>query len=88
MISAVVLLNTQLDSRESILENLRLVEGVEEAHALFGVYDVIIKIKAKTVEKLKEMLQRHIRQVAGVVSSLTLMIVGESQIRQNYEDII
>ncbi len=43
MLSAVVLLNTDLDSQDKILENLKLVDGVEEAHALYGVYDFLVK---------------------------------------------
>jgi DNA-binding Lrp family transcriptional regulator len=75
MISAVLLLNTGFgSSQDEIIESLKLVEGVEEAHALYGVYDLMIKIKALTLDKLKEIIKLNIRQVAGVTSSLTLMI--------------
>ena len=76
MISAVVLVNTELgSSQDEIIESLKLVEGVEEAHALYGVYDLLIKIKALTLEKLKDIIKLYIRQLNGVTSSLTLMIV-------------
>jgi DNA-binding Lrp family transcriptional regulator len=58
-----------------VIERLKNIEGVEEAHALYGVYDLIIKIKALTLDKLKETIKLRIRQTAGVTSSLTLMIV-------------
>jgi DNA-binding Lrp family transcriptional regulator len=75
MISAVVLVNTDLDSQDKVLESLKQVEGVEEAHALYGVYDLLVKIKAISIDKLKEITKFRIKQVAGVTSSLTLMIV-------------
>jgi DNA-binding Lrp family transcriptional regulator len=76
MISAVVLVNTEVgSSQDKVLQSLKLVEGVEEAHALYGVYDLIIKIKALTIDNLKDIIKLHVRQVAGVTSSLTLMIV-------------
>ena len=75
MISAVVLVNTDLDSQERVIESLRLVDGVEEAHALYGVYDLLIKIKANSIDKLKEITKFRIKPIAGVNSSLTLMIV-------------
>ena len=76
MISAVVLLNTESSqSQDEIIESLKLVEGVEEATALYGVYDLMIKIKALTLDNLKNIIKLHIRQVAGVTSSLTLMII-------------
>jgi hypothetical protein len=50
VISAVVLVNTEVGSSQDIvLQSLKLVVGVEEAHALYGVYDLIIKIKALTM---------------------------------------
>ena len=77
MISAVVLVNTNLGSQDSVLESLKQVEGVEEAHALYGVYDLLIKVKAKSIERLKDITKLHIKQVDGVTSSLTLMIVED-----------
>ena len=75
MISAVVLLNTNLDAQEKVLAIIRLVDGVEEAHALYGVYDLLIKIKGNSIEKLKEITKFLIKPIAGVNSSLTMMIV-------------
>ena len=53
MISAVVLLNTDSGTQDKILESLKLVDGVEEAHALLGVYDLLVKIKARSIDKIK-----------------------------------
>lgn len=77
MISAVVLVNTDLDAQDRVIENLKLVDGVEEAHALYGVYDLLIKIKAVSIDKLREMTKLQIKPLAGVNSSLTLMIVQD-----------
>ena len=78
MISAVVLLNTDLDAQDKILESLKLVDGVEEAHALYGVYDLLIKIKGNSIDKLKEITKLRIKPLVGVNSSLTLMIVQDN----------
>jgi DNA-binding Lrp family transcriptional regulator len=75
MISAVVLVNTDLDAQDRVLESLKLVDGVEEAHALYGVYDLLVKIKGNSIEKLREITKFRIKPIAGVNSSLTLMIV-------------
>ena len=77
MISAVVLLNTDLGFQNKVAENIKLVEGVQEAHALYGVYDLLIKIKAISLDKLKEIIKLKIRHIAGVISSLTLMIIDD-----------
>jgi DNA-binding Lrp family transcriptional regulator len=75
MISAVVLVNTDFDSQDKVIESLKLVEGVEEAHALYGVYDLLIKIKAISIDKLRDITKLRVKQIAGVTSSLTLLII-------------
>ena len=76
MVSAVVLLNTESgSSQDRVIESLKKIDGVVEAHALYGLYDLIIKIKALTLDKLKELIRLRIRQTDGVSSSLTLMII-------------
>jgi DNA-binding Lrp family transcriptional regulator len=78
LISAVVLVNTDLESQDKVIKNLKLIDGVEEAHALYGVYDLLIKIKANSIDKLKEITKFRIKPIAGVNSSLTLMIVQDN----------
>jgi len=80
MISAVVLINTDLGSQDKVVEKIKLIEGVEEAHALYGIYDLFIKIKSKSFENLKEIIKLKIRQIAGVISSLTLMIIEDRKL--------
>jgi DNA-binding Lrp family transcriptional regulator len=77
MTSAVVLVKTDIDSQDKVKESIKLIEGVEEAHALYGVYDLLVKIKAVSTENLKEIIKFRIKQIAGVTSSLTLMIVED-----------
>jgi len=78
MISAVVLLNTNSNAQDRVLKSLKLVDGVEEAHALYGVYDLLVKIKGISIEKLKEITKSQIKPIAGVNSSLTMMIVQDN----------
>ncbi len=77
MISAVVLVNTDIGAQDKVAENIKLVEGVQEAHSLYGVYDLLVKIKAISLDKLKEIIKLKIRNIAGVTSSLTLMIIED-----------
>ncbi len=81
MISAVVLLNTDLNAQDDVLENVKQVEGVEEAHSLYGVYDLLVKVKADSIDELKNITKAQIKQVAGVISSLTLMIDDKNSMR-------
>jgi DNA-binding Lrp family transcriptional regulator len=74
---AFVLINVESGSEDDVLKELKTVEGVEEAYFSYGVYDLITKIKADTMDKLKEMVTRNIRTLTKVRSTLTLIMMEE-----------
>ncbi len=74
---AFVLINVESGSEDEVLKDLKKIEGVEEAYFSYGVYDLITKIKADTMEKLKEMVTRQIRSLSKVRSTLTLIMMEE-----------
>lgn len=78
MPTAFVLINTEIGSESEVLKELKKVEGVEEAHAVYGVYDIIAKIQAETMEKLKETVTWRVRRLDKVRSTLTMIVVEET----------
>lgn len=72
---AFVLINVESGSEEEVLAGLKKIEGVEEAYYSYGVYDLITKIKADSMERLKEMVTRNIRTITKVRSTLTLIMM-------------
>ena len=76
---AYVLINCDLGSEESVIEELKHVDCVKEVHGTFGAYDIIAKINAKKVQAVKDAITWQIRKIANVRSTLTLMgIEGQS----------
>ena len=76
MPKAFVLLNTEVRSEADVLKELKKMEGVEEAFLIAGVYDIIAKVGAETMDKLNEIVRR-IERIDKVTSTLT-MIIKES----------
>jgi DNA-binding Lrp family transcriptional regulator len=74
MPTAFVLINAEMGLELDVLKDLRKVGGVDEAFAVYGVYDVIVTVRAKTMDKLKEIITRHIRRIDKVRSTLTLIV--------------
>jgi len=72
---AFVLVNAEIGGEEEVLKEIKKVEGVEEAHTVYGVYDIIVKIRADTMDRLKEVVTWHIRRINKVRSTLTMIVV-------------
>ena len=74
---AFVLINTEIGSESEVLKALKGVEGVMEAYAVFGVYDILAKITADSMDKLKEVVTWSVRRLDKVRSTLTMIVVEE-----------
>jgi DNA-binding Lrp family transcriptional regulator len=77
MPTAFVLINTEIGSEADVLKDLKKVEGVEEANAVYGVYDIIARVKAGTMDRLKEIVTWKVRRLDKVRSTLTMIVVEE-----------
>jgi DNA-binding Lrp family transcriptional regulator len=79
MPTAFVLINTEIGSEADVLRDLKKVEGVDEAFAVYGVYDIIARVKADTMDKLKETVTWKVRRLDKVRSTLTMIVVEENK---------
>jgi DNA-binding Lrp family transcriptional regulator len=74
---AFVLINVESGAEDEVLKALKEMEGVEEAYFSYGVYDLITRVRADTMENLKDMVSRRIRTLNKVRSTLTLIMMEE-----------
>jgi len=58
----------------TVKEEVSKVDGVKEAYGVFGRYDLVVRIEAKTLEALGSLVTDHIRGIRGVVNTETLVI--------------
>ena len=57
MPAAFVLINTEIGSSiAGVLKDLKKVEGVDDAFTVYGVYDIIARVRAESMDKLKEIV--------------------------------
>lgn len=75
MASAYVLINCDMGSEESVINDLKSIVGVKNVSGVFGAYDVMAEIQTTTVDELREAITMKIRKLSGVRTTLTLMTV-------------
>ncbi|HEY9386639.1 MAG TPA: Lrp/AsnC ligand binding domain-containing protein [Nitrososphaeraceae archaeon] len=68
-------MNAELGSEDSIVHELKKVEGVKEVYQVYGVYDIVAQIEAETMEKVKETITWKLRKLNGVKSTLTMIVM-------------
>jgi len=72
---AFVLINAEIGSEGEILKELKKIDGVKEAYSVYGVYDVIAKVEADSMDKLKDIVTWRIRRLEKVRSTLTMIVI-------------
>ena len=78
MAIAYVLVSCDLGFDAEIIEELKHLSDVKEAHEIFGAYDILVKVESDSVEHLNDVITGKIRKLNRVRSTLTL-IVPEKQ---------
>jgi DNA-binding Lrp family transcriptional regulator len=72
---AFVLINAEIGSEDEVLGELRKLSNVKESYVVYGVYDIVAKVEADSMDKLKEIVTWKIRRLDKVRSTLTMIVV-------------
>ncbi len=75
MASAYLLLNVETGTGEEVLDSLKPLQEVKEARMVYGVYDIVVRVEAETMEELKNVVSWTIRRLNRVRSTMTMIIV-------------
>ncbi len=74
---AYVLINTEIGAEEEVLRQLKQMSSVREAYLVYGVYDIVAKVEAESMDKLKETVSWSIRRLEKVRSTLTMLVMSQ-----------
>jgi DNA-binding Lrp family transcriptional regulator len=72
---AFVLFNVDSGSEDNVLQELKKIEGIQEVYVFYGAYDLIARVKADTMEKLKDAITQKVRIIKNVRATLTLIMM-------------
>ena len=73
---AFVLIKAELGEEKKLLEALRAIPEVKEAHMVYGVYDIIARVETDVGQELRDIILYKIRRLRGVRSTLTMIVTS------------
>ena len=83
MTKAYILLTTDIGCEQEVCKIIKTIPEVRDAYTLHGVYDLIIDIETDDLNYLKEVIQKRIRSMKKVRSTLTMIErVNEAELRK------
>jgi DNA-binding Lrp family transcriptional regulator len=72
---AFVFMNIDTGGEQEVLKQLQGIANVKEAYLVYGVYDLVARIEAETMDKLKEIVTWKVRRLDKVRSTLTTIVM-------------
>ena len=83
MATAYVLLNSDLGSDESIIDEVKKILVEEdvtyEIQGVYGVYDIVLRLSSNDAEKLRGIITNKVRKISKIQSTLTMMVIEEQE---------
>jgi DNA-binding Lrp family transcriptional regulator len=69
-----VLINCETSQVDYVIEQLKKIDAVKEIQGVFGMYDILTKIKVDDKDIFTKIISTQIRRIDKLKSTLTLMI--------------
>jgi DNA-binding Lrp family transcriptional regulator len=75
MVTAYVLIQTEVGQAGQVASAAAEVDGVQVAQPLTGPYDVIVRAEARSIDALGRLVVSRIQTISGVTRTLTCSVV-------------
>ncbi len=81
-------MNCEVGGEEKLIETLKKITGIKEAHGTLGLYDIVAQIECTTDKKIQEIVTQQIRKKSKIHSSMTLTSSESGQLFQVSEKLV
>ncbi|HDD67522.1 MAG TPA: Lrp/AsnC family transcriptional regulator [Candidatus Thorarchaeota archaeon] len=75
MVKAYVLIKMESGKEDEVTREIMKLPVTEEAHTVFGMYDLVAEIRGRDMETLVEFITQKIRRIPGIADTQTLLVV-------------
>jgi DNA-binding Lrp family transcriptional regulator len=72
---AFVLIVSEVGQEDQVIIDLQAIPEIKVSYVVFGVYDLIARVEAESMQRLKDVVSLRIRQLDTVRTTLTMIIV-------------
>jgi DNA-binding Lrp family transcriptional regulator len=75
VVTAYILIQTEVGKAAQVAQDITEITGVQQAQAVTGPYDVIVRAEAQNIDELGQLVVAHVQAVAGITRTLTCPVV-------------
>jgi DNA-binding Lrp family transcriptional regulator len=75
VVTAYILIQTEVGKAAQVAKDIVDIRGVQQAQAVTGPYDVIVRAEARNLDELGKLVVARVQAVAGITRTLTCPVV-------------
>jgi DNA-binding Lrp family transcriptional regulator len=75
MVKAYVLIKTVSGNEDEVIKELLKLSVTEEAHKVFGPYDIVVEVRGRDMEAIVDILLTKIRPISGILETQSLLVI-------------
>jgi DNA-binding Lrp family transcriptional regulator len=75
MVTAYILIQTEVGKAAQVAKDIIDITGVQQAQAVTGPYDVIVRVEAHNIDELGQLVVARVQAVDGITRTLTCPVV-------------
>ena len=76
-VKAYIMINVKTGTEDAVCEKVLKFSEVEEASAIYGEFDLILKVKAKDMNHLDKLIVDKLRGIPDILLTATMLIAKE-----------
>ena len=74
-------LNVLPGKKKEVLEKVRRVRGVKEANVVLGIFDIIVRLEADTIEELEKIFFNELEKIEGIINARLHIVACERMMK-------
>jgi DNA-binding Lrp family transcriptional regulator len=75
LVKAYVLIKAAVGKEEKVLREVLALTVTEEAHKVFGPYDIVAEVRGRDMETLVEVITEKVRAIEGIVDTQSILVI-------------
>ena len=72
---AYVLIKAQVGKEDNVLREVLALSVTDEAHKVFGPYDIVAEVRGRDMETLVEIITTKLRKIEGIEDTQSILVI-------------
>ena len=75
LVKAYILIKATVGKEDEVLKEVLALSVTDEAHKVFGPYDIVAEVRGRDMETLVEIITEKVRQIKGIVDTQSILVI-------------